>query len=226
MVWYRLLNTGFRVPVTGGEDSISNLHNIELVASVRGYFHLGDQPLTWANWMQAMLSGRGFVTNGPLVEFTVNGKMPGEELALKSGQRIQLTADVHSLAALERVEVVRNGEVFHTATLAEAGRRAQVDVPIEVKSSGWYSVRAIGPARSFPVENTRPQAVTNPVYVIVNNQPIRDRASAEYFVKWIDRLTQMATEHPGWRSEREKAHVMGQFAEARAIYVKRAAEAQ
>ena len=226
MVWYRLLNSGFRVPVTGGEDSISNLHNIELVASVRGYFHLGNRPLTWANWMQAMLTGRGFVTNGPLIEFTVNGKMPGEELALKSGERIQLTADVHSLATLERVEVVRNGEVVHTSTLAEAGRRAQVDVPIEVNSSGWYSVRAIGPARSFPVENTRPQAVTNPVYVIVNNQPIRDRASAEYFVKWIDRLTQMATEHPGWRSEREKAHVIGQFAEARAIYVKRAAEAQ
>ena len=41
MVWYRLLNSGFRVPVTGGEDSISNLHDIELVASVRGYFHLG-----------------------------------------------------------------------------------------------------------------------------------------------------------------------------------------
>ena len=31
MVWYRLLNSGFRVPVTGGEDSISNLHDIELV---------------------------------------------------------------------------------------------------------------------------------------------------------------------------------------------------
>ena len=226
LVWYRLLNSGFRVPVTGGEDSISNLHNIELVASVRGYFHLGNQPLTWANWMKAMLSGRGFVTNGPLIEFTVNGRMPGEEIAVDAGGRIQVKADVHSLAPLERVEVVRNGEVVHTASLATGGQRAQVDVPLEVKTSGWYSVRAIGAARSFPVENTRPQAVTNPVFVIVGNQPIRDRASAEYFVKWIDRLTQMATEHPGWRSEREKTHVLGQFAEARAIYVTRAAEAR
>ncbi|HEX7780501.1 MAG TPA: CehA/McbA family metallohydrolase, partial [Vicinamibacterales bacterium] len=200
--------------------------NIELVGSVRGYFHLGSQPLTWANWMKAMLSGRGFVSNGPLIEFTVNGRMPGEEVAVRSGDRLQIKADVHSLAALDRVELVRNGEVVHTATLAEAGRRAQVDVPVEVTSSGWYSVRAMGPARSFPVENTRPQAVTNPVYVIVDNQPIRDRSSAEYFVKWIDRLTQMAGEHPGWRSDREKAHVLGQFAEARAIYVKRAAEAR
>ena len=225
MVWYRLLNSGFRVPVTGGEDSISNLHNIELVASVRGYFHLGRQPLTWANWMSAMLNGRGFVTNGPLIEFTVNDRLPGEEISAKAGERIHVKADVHSLAPLERVELVRNGEVVHTANLAAGGQRAQVDLPLEVTSSGWYSVRAIGAARSFPVENTRPQAVTNPVFVIVANHPIRDRASAEYFVKWIDRLTQMASEHPGWRSDREKAHVLGQFTEARGIYVKRAAEA-
>ena len=226
MVWYRLLNSGFRVPVTGGEDSISNLHNIELVASVRGYFHLGGQPLTWANWMKAMLSGRGFVTNGPLIEFTVNGRMPGEEIAVTPGDRLRVKADIHSLAPLERVEIVRNGEVVHTATLAAGGQRAEVDVPLAVTASGWYSVRAIGAARTFPVENTRPQAVTNPVFVIAGKRPIRDLASAEYFVKWIDRLTQMASEHPGWRSEREKAHVLGQFAEARAIFVQRASEAR
>ena len=55
--------------------------------------------------------------------------------------------------------------------------------------------------------------------------PIRDRASAEYFVKWVDILTGMAKRHPGWRSDKEKAHVLGQFKEARDIYVKRAAEA-
>jgi hypothetical protein len=56
----------------------------------------------------------------------------------------------------------------------------------------------------------------------VDGQPIRDRASAEYFVRWIDRLTEMAAAHPGWRSDKEKAHVLGQFAEARAIYQERA----
>jgi hypothetical protein len=225
LVWYRLLNNGFRVPVTGGEDSISNLHDIELVGSVRGYFHLAKGPLNWANWMQAMLAGRGFVTNGPLIEFTANGRMPGEEIALPGPGRITLRVDVHSAAPLERVEVVRNGEVVHRATPAAGGQRATFEQVIDVAMSGWYSVRAIGANRTFPVENTRPQAVTNPVYVIVGDRPIRDRASAEYFVRWIDRLTGMAAAHPGWRSEKEKAHVLGQFAEAKAIYQKRADEA-
>ena len=221
MVWYQLLNAGFRVPVTGGEDSISNLHDIELVGAVRGYFHLGSQPLTWENWMKAMLGGRGFVTNGPLIEFTVNGLMPGEELAFPSASEVTIKAMVTSAAPLERVEVVHNGDVIHRVALTDNGRKALIDHTLNVEASGWFSVRAIGGTRTFPVENTRPQAVTNPVYVTVAGRPIRNRAAAEYFVRWIDRLTEMAAAHPGWRSEKEKSHVLGQFAEARAIYQER-----
>jgi hypothetical protein len=36
----------------------------------------------------------------------------------------------------------------------------------------------------------------------------------------------MARAHPGWRSEKEKAHVLGQFKEARDVFVARAAEAK
>ncbi len=84
-VWYHTLNNGFRVPVTGGEDSISSLHRVELVGTSRGYFHLGDQPLTWENWMKALLAGKGFVTNGPLLEFSANGAGMGEEVTVPAG---------------------------------------------------------------------------------------------------------------------------------------------
>jgi len=41
----------------------------------------------------------------------------------------------------------------------------------------------------------------------------------------MDKLARMAGEHPGWRSEKEKRHVLGQFQEAREVYLKRAREA-
>jgi TolB protein len=210
-VWYHLLNAGFRVPVTGGEDSISNLHDIELVGAVRGYFHLGKQPLTWDNWMQAMLAGRGFVTNGPLIEFTANGRMPGQEIALESSGQVTIEATVTSAAPLERVEIVRNGRVVSTVEIRGA-RHTGLTFTEPAATSAWYSVRAIGAPRTFPVENTRPQAQTNPVYVVVAGRPILEPASAAYFVRWIDRLSEMAAAHPGWRSEKEKAHVLAQFA--------------
>jgi len=226
-VWYKLLNAGFRVPVTGGEDSISSLHRVELVASVRGYFQLGVGQLSWANWMKALLAGRGFVTNGPLLEFTANqGVMPGQEIVLPAGGgSVTFHGVLTSNAPLERFELVSMGEVVHTAPLAADKEHGSFDLPVTVDKSGWYSLRASGAANTFPVENSRPLAVTNPIYVIVGGQAIRDRASAEYFVKWIDILTQLASEHPGWRSDKEKTHVLGQFKEARDIYVKRAAEA-
>ena len=205
-VWYRILNNGFRVPVTGGEDSISNLHRVELVGSVRGYFHLGQAPLTWDNWMKAMLAGRGFVSNGPLVEFTANqGTMPGEEIALPAaGGAVTFNATVTSLAPLTRVELVSNGEVVHGIDVPAGQSSVTFSHTAQVSRSGWYSLRAVGAGRTFPVENTRPLAVTNPIYVIAGGQPIRDRASSEYFVKWIDILTGMAEKHPGWRSERRR----------------------
>lgn len=226
-VWYRILNTGFRVPVTGGEDSISSLHIVELVGSVRGYFHLGGRELSWQNWMDAMLAGRGFVTNGPLIEFSAGGRMPGEEIALPAGGgTVAFRATVNSAAPLDRFELVSMGEVVHTGLLSAERQQGAFDLSLTITKSGWYSVRAFAADAAFPVENTRPLAVTNPVYVIVGGAPVRDRASAEYFVRWIVRLSEMAAAHPGWRSEREKAHVLGQFREARAIYEQRAHEAR
>ncbi len=225
-VWYHTLNNGFRVPVTGGEDSISSLHRVELVGVSRGYFQLGDQPLTWESWMKALLAGRGFVTNGPLLEFSANGAGMGEEVTLAAGGgKVTFQGTLHSIVGLERFELVSNGKVVHTVALTGDKRAATFELPLEIKESGWYSLRAIGRPLTFPVENTRPMAVTNPIYVTVGTQPIRSQASADYFVRWIDKLTAMADKDPGWRSDKEKAHVLGQFKEARDIYLARGKEA-
>ena len=149
--------------------------------------------------------------------------MPGQEIALPaSGGAVTFRATLTSNAPLERFELVSMGEVVQTGTLAPDKQRGTFAKALTVTKSGWYSMRASGANGTFPVENTRPLAVTNPIYVVVGGQPIRDRASAEYFVKWVDTVTKMAAEHPGWRSDKEKAHVLGQFAEARAIFAERA----
>jgi hypothetical protein len=117
-VWYHALNNGFKVPVVGGEDSISNLHRVELVASVRSYFYLGQGNLSWENVMAALLKGRGFVTNGPLIEFTAGQSMPGDEIHLPpAGDSITFRSVLTSIAPIERFELVRNGKVLD-ATVA------------------------------------------------------------------------------------------------------------
>ena len=62
------------------------------------------------------------------------------------------------------------------------------------------------------------QAFTNPVWIQVGGQPIRNRAAADYALQWIDKLQEMADAWPGWRAEKERAHVFAQFDEARDVY--------
>ena len=70
-----------------------------------------------------------------------------------------------------------------------------------------------------------PQASTSAIRVTVGEQKIRSRESAEYFIRWIDKLQTMAEAWPGWRSPKERDHVFGQFREARETYQRLRAEA-
>jgi hypothetical protein len=150
----------------------------------------------------------------------------GEEITLPAaGGRVTFRGALHSIVGLERFELVSGGKVVHTIPLTGDKRAATFELPLDIKASGWYSLRAIGAPGTFPVENSRPMAVTNPIFVTVGTQPIRSAASADYFVRWIDKLTAMADKDPGWRSDKEKAHVLGQFKEARDIYLARGKEA-
>ncbi len=225
--WHHALNNGFKVPATGGEDSISSLHRTALVGSMRGYFFLGPGKLSWENFMAALLKGRGFVTNGPLLEFWANEAMPGDEIRLpQAGGSVKLRGVMHSIVPLDRLEVVRNGLIIERIPLAGDRRRAEFAREVPVTASGWYTLQAMANAMTYPVEDTRPMATTNPIYVYVGAQPIRSKESADYFVRWIDKLTKMAAAHPGWRSEQEKRHVLEQFQQARDVYLKRAQEAE
>ena len=224
--WHHALNNGFKVPATGGEDSISNLHRTNLVGAMRGYFHLGSDNLTWENYMAALLAGRGFVTNGPLLDFTIDQSMPGDEVQLDSGGgRIVLRGSVDSIVPLDRFEVVRNGKVIEEISLNGDRRHAEFETEIPITASGWYTLQASADNQSHPIEQRRPMATTNPVYVLVGDQPIRSKESADYFVEWIEKLTEMADEHPGWRSDAEREHVLAQFDHARELYVQRGLEA-
>ncbi len=223
-VWHRILNCGFRVPAVAGEDSISNLHRTALVGVNRTYAYLGSK-LDWQAWIEAIRKGHTFVTNGPLLEFSMNGLEEGEDIHLPAqGGRVSVRAGMRSIAPVEKVEVLNNGKVIRTIPLTEGGKRAVFALDIEARQSGWYTLRAYSAHPVHPIDDRYPFAETSPIYLDCGNRPIRSAEDARYFITWIDAITKMAAEHPGWRSEEEKAHVLNQFQEARRIFQQRAAE--
>jgi TolB protein len=218
--WYAVLNNGLRVTAVGGEDSISSLHQTKLVGSARTYVHTGSRGLDAVAWFEGVRNGRAFVTTGPLVELTINGRMPGEDAKLPaSGGDVAVAASVKSITPLERASLIFNGDVVETIPLSADRKGAQFAKTLRVSTSGWFHLRVEGnPKERYPLDTAFAQAFTNPVWVTVGDRPVRSAAAADYCLKWIDKLQQLAEAWPGWRSQKEKGHVYAQFDEARAVY--------
>jgi TolB protein len=217
---YAVWNNGLRVSATGGEDSVTSEHHNQLVGATRTYVFTGDRGLDLDAWLSGLRAGRSFVSSGPLVELNIGGKGPGQTLDLvKTGETVTVEATVRSITALDKVSLIFNGQVIEDVPLAPDRKSADFRKPLRVSSSGWYHLRAEGrPDARFPLDAAYAQAFTNPVWVIADKQPIRNRMAAEYCLRWIDKLQTMAEAFPHWRSPQEKAHVYAQFSEARASY--------
>jgi hypothetical protein len=224
-VWHRALNCGFRVTATAGEDSILSLHATAILGSSRLYAYLGEK-LDWPGWVEAIRKGRTFVTNGPLVRTTINGEIPGAEIELPAaGGEVVVEGRVDSIVPLEKVEIFQNSEVVETIPWPAGRRDLSFSRRIPISESSWISVRASARKMLHPIDDSFVVGETGPTYVLCGDQRIRSRADAEYFVEWIDDISEQAKAHPGWRSEKEKEHVLSQFGEARRILVRRAEEA-
>lgn len=216
-VWHHALNNDLRITPTGGEDSISNLHNSKLVGSVRTYAYLGSN-VSGPAFVDALKVGKTFFTSGPLLDLKINGKIPGEEIKLPaSGGTISLTANVMSVTPLTKAVIYNNGKILKEIPLSADKLSATLTEKIPVTGSGWFTIYTEGAPTPF-LDTTYPQASTNAIRVYVGDQKIRNKESAEYFIKWIDKLHDMADVWAMWRSQKEKDHVYVQFKEARAIY--------
>lgn len=226
---YAAWNNGFPIVATGGEDSISDLHRYyAVVGAERTYVQVEDGPLSWDGWISGLRQGRAFVTNGPLIELTIDGKRPGESLELPEGGReIELHAAIRSIVPLRTLLVIHNGEVIDRVDVQLVDGRFDYRGSYRPSESGWYHVRVEGePEDRFPLDTTYPHAFTNPVWVRVGGRPIRSVEAAEYGLRWLDELEAQADAWPWWRSEEERSHVAGQIEEAREVYRGRLNEAR
>ena len=219
-IFHRALNCGFRITASAGEDSILGLHATPIIGSSRLYAYVGDK-LEWSRYVEAIRRGRTFVTNGPLLTLTVDGRIPGDTIQLPpEGGAVEVNASVQSIVPIEKLEVFFNGKVVESSNGGPIRKR------IPISRSGWITIRASNSKPQHPIDDSYVVAETSPVYVHKGSEVIRSKEDAEYFITWIDDITRQAQAHPGWRSDRERSHVLGQFQQARRVFEQRAKENQ
>jgi TolB protein len=222
-VWYKLLNLGYRIPAGAGTDATANY-----AAPIRGmvgfnrvYTWLPAWPLNLEMWMDGFKRGRTFATNGPLINFTLNGEMVGSELKLdKPRQEVGFAVRLRSIVPVDHLELVCNGKVVKDLKLEGARDTADVSGTIPVSESGWCLLRTYSDKAVYPVLDNYAYATTSPVYLAVAGEKPRSPEDAKYFAAWIARTIEITGAYPDWNSAQEKELVMKRLADAKAVYEK------
>jgi TolB protein len=181
-------------------------------------------PLDHRQFLDALVAGRTFGTNGPLLGFTLGGKEIGDVIELPAGShQLEVQASLRSIVSLDHFEVIGNGEVVASLPLDTGGTSGSASQKIEISRSGWYLLRAWNSKATHPVRDYLPFATTSPIYVTVGGEPVRSAQDADYFIAWIDRLIENARTHAGYNTAEEKSVVLKLLTDARAVYSERAA---
>lgn len=215
-LWYRLLNCGFRVPATAGTDVFLNRISSNLPGGDRVYVRL-DGPLTYDGWIAGLKAGRSFVTSGPMLEFSVNGKEQGNVLKLGERPKVRVKAVARSPFPLAKAEVVHNGTVVATAALSDDKLTASLDRELALDRGGWVAFRASGPGTA-DTPTSALNAHTNPVYVEAGGAAYRSAAEARAFLKWIDQFELLLRTRDRFPTSKHRRQAQEQIDAARQVY--------
>lgn len=158
-LWYRFLNSGFKITASAGSDIPWG----GTLGEVRVYAYLGDQPFSADAWFEAMRKGRTFVTNGPMLEFTVDDALPGDELVVAQDRKVRVRArtwgDTEHVWPAKLV-IVQHGKEIKVVESAEPTRELSLDLELDAAGGFWIAAHSVGQngehAHNTPVYVTRP----------------------------------------------------------------------
>lgn len=239
-IWYHTLNCGYRCRISG-ETDFPCIYG-ERVGLGRSYVHL-DGKLDFDRWCDGIKKGRCYVSDGKshLLDFAVDGRGVGigdSEIKLAKPGTVKVTARVAALLEpkptaetekirkapltakpyweVERsrigdtrkvpVELVVNGKPVARKEIEADGKEQEVSFDVPIERSSWVCLRVL------------PSSHTNPVFVLVNDKPIRaSKKSAEWCLSALDRCWQQKSRNI---REPERKEAEAAYDQARKEYKK------
>ncbi len=204
-IWYHTLNCGFRTRISG-ETDFPCIYG-ERVGLGRSYVKL-DGPLEYDAWCEGISNGANYVSDGHshLMDFRIGELEVGQgdsEVHLDRPGIVKATVNVAARLAqqptgvgkrdfrqkpywhLERarigetrdvmVELLVNGYPVAEQKITADGSQQLLEFDANIQRSSWVAIRILGSSH------------TNPIFVLVDNQPIRaSRRSAQWCLDGVD----------------------------------------
>jgi hypothetical protein len=193
--WYEILNTGYRLTPVAGTD-------YPCKASYPGrerFYTRVKPPFTYDAWLDGVRRGATFVTNGPAIEFRINGKDLGDEIVLEKPQQVLVEARVRfdpKQENIQRLELIKNGQLIHSYPRMSNSPEISFRVNLKMDETAWLAVRARG--RKITEVPNDAFAHSAPIYVTLKDtpplsaSPIGKAMAAQWLAKLKDLETRLA----------------------------------
>lgn len=182
--FYKFLNCGFRPGLVAGTDYPCN--SFEPFGSLLTYVRV-DGPFSYRKWVEGIRDGKTVVARNGHREFLdlkVNGQyQPGDDIHFSSKDSVRVEVKWTSVEpAAGSIEIVQNGCVVATLEgTAKPGFPVVFRAIVPVIQSSWLCARRMNEKGH--------QTHTAPVYLTMNNKPVRASAQdARFFIDWIDNM--------------------------------------
>ena len=112
---------------------------------------------------------------GPVLEFKVNGRIPGNAIDLKPGEKVRISATAHGHPAqipLQRLQIIGHRKILAEANAGAPGQTSgvlTVDFELQPEHGIWIAARTDAGHHQV--------AHTTPVYVTVNGDGFHNRSN-------------------------------------------------
>lgn len=181
-LYYKFLNLGFRLAASAGSDTPYG----SSVGEVRVYVYLGERPFDPDAWFDGLKAGKTFVTNGPMIDFSMDGVLPGGEIVSAENRTLTLKVKAWGLrgqSAPKRLMVVRNGKCIEESVSDDPERTELfLTKSVEVGYGGWFAIHVLGHDGSA--------AHTTPIYVVRNGFRTWSIEEAPGLIQWCKQILQ------------------------------------
>lgn len=208
--FYRYLDLGINAPFSTGTDwFIYDFSRVYVPA---------DERLSAGQWLAQLKRGRSYITNGPFLEFEVNGMRPGETLDLSSGNLVTVSGSAKGRIDFQRLELVWNGQVIKSENSEEELGHFQGELRHQFKADlpGWLALRTPPPPREASEGSKHPKneygrdlfAHTSALFVDVDNRHLFNVETARALIAELERSQQMISDNALFADHSERRAIM------------------
>jgi hypothetical protein len=215
--WYRLMNCGYFFPPMAGTDLPNSPFRDPwqpFLGSIRTYVHSNGRT-DFDSFKESIQNGRVFITGGPIIDLTIDGKTMGETLRMSKPGTVSVVAQISSPRPLKDFGLVLNGLRLETdiKQVVEKGiHKWVIEEAVELDNSSW--IAAWGKGTHISAQKIDAMAHTNAIRVIIDGKPIRSGEDQAFFIDQLRERRDYYREKGAYKNDSQRERAVSLFDQA------------